>query len=56
MLYYALAFLLVGLTADALHLAGISTIAVQFSWVLFMIGTVLIVIHVFSKRSMASVT
>lgn len=45
MLYYALMFLVVGLIAGALNLAGISTLAVQISWILFLIGIVLLVIH-----------
>jgi len=50
MLYYALVFLIVGLIAGALHLAGISTVAVQISWVLFLIGVVLVAIHVVTGR------
>jgi len=45
MLYYALAFLVVGLIAGALNLAGVAGIAVQISWILFVIGVVLVVIH-----------
>ncbi|TKB70380.1 MAG: DUF1328 domain-containing protein [Nitrospira sp.] len=45
MLYYALMFLVVGLIAGALNLAGISTVAVQISWMLFVTGIVLLVIH-----------
>ena len=48
MLYYALMFLVVGLIAGALNLAGISTLAVQISWILFLIGIVLLVIHLIS--------
>lgn len=50
MLYYALVFLVVGLIAGALNLAGVSTVAVQISWVLFLIGVVLVAIHVISGR------
>ena len=39
MLYSALMFLVVGLIAGALNLAGVSTVAVQISWILFLIGT-----------------
>jgi uncharacterized membrane protein YtjA (UPF0391 family) len=51
MLYYALVFLLVGLVAGALGLAGIVAVALQISWVLFLIGIVLLVIHLVSGRS-----
>ncbi|MGH7181823.1 MAG: DUF1328 domain-containing protein [Nitrospiraceae bacterium] len=51
MLYYALVFLVVGLIAGALNLAGVSAIAVQISWILFVIGVVLIVIHLVTGRS-----
>jgi uncharacterized membrane protein YtjA (UPF0391 family) len=45
MLYYALVFLLVGLVAAALGLAGVAGVAIQISWILFVIGIVLLVIH-----------
>ena len=45
MLYDALVFLVVGLIAGALNLAGVAAIAAQISWILFVIGMVLIVIH-----------
>jgi uncharacterized membrane protein YtjA (UPF0391 family) len=51
MLYYALVFLLVGVIAGALNLAGVSAVAVQISWVLFLIGIVLVAIHVITGRS-----
>jgi uncharacterized membrane protein YtjA (UPF0391 family) len=51
MLYYALMFLVAGLTAGALNLAGVSTVAVQISWVLFLIGLVLVAIHVITGRT-----
>jgi uncharacterized membrane protein YtjA (UPF0391 family) len=51
MLYYALVFLIVGLIAGALHLAGLSAVAVQISWVLFLIGVVLVAIHVVTGRT-----
>jgi uncharacterized membrane protein YtjA (UPF0391 family) len=51
MLYYALVFLIVGLVAGALHLAGLSAVAVQISWVLFLIGVVLVAIHVVTGRT-----
>ena len=51
MLYYALMFLVVGLIAGALNLAGVAGIAVQISWILFVIGIVLVVIHLVTGRS-----
>jgi uncharacterized membrane protein YtjA (UPF0391 family) len=50
MLYFALMFLVVGLIAGALNVAGVAAIAVQISWILFVIGIVLIVIHLFTGR------
>jgi uncharacterized membrane protein YtjA (UPF0391 family) len=50
MLYYALVFLIVGLVAGALNLAGVSTVAVQISWILFLIGIVLVAIHMVTGR------
>lgn len=50
MLYYALVFLVVGLIAGALNLAGVSTGAVQISWMLFLIGIVLVAIHAVRGR------
>lgn len=51
MLYYALMFLVVGLMAGALNLAGISTVAVQISRMLFVVGIVLLVIHWITGRT-----
>lgn len=51
MLKYALMFLVVGLMAGALNLAGISTVAVQISWMLFVVGLVLLVIHWITGRT-----
>jgi uncharacterized membrane protein YtjA (UPF0391 family) len=50
MLYYALMFLVVGLIAGALGLFGIAAIAGQIAWVLFLIGVVLIILHMISGR------
>lgn len=47
MLYYALAFLVIGLIAGALGLFGVAQIASQIAWVLFIIGLVLLVVHLF---------
>lgn len=45
MLYYALMFPIVGLIAGVLGLAGIAAVAGQIAWILFLIGVILIVIH-----------
>jgi uncharacterized membrane protein YtjA (UPF0391 family) len=49
-LYYALMFLVVGLVAGALGLFGIAAIAGQIAWVLFLIGVVLIIVHMINGR------
>lgn len=51
MLYYTLVFLVVGVIAGALNLAGVSAIAVQISWILFLIEIVLVAIHVVTGPS-----
>jgi uncharacterized membrane protein YtjA (UPF0391 family) len=51
MLYYALVFLVVGVIAGALNLAGVSAVAVQISSVLFLVGIALVAIHVITGRS-----
>ena len=51
MLYYALVFLVVGVIAGALNLAGVEAVAVQISWVLFVIGIVLVAIHMIWGRT-----
>ena len=50
MLYYALVFLVVGLIAGALGLAGIAAVAGQIAWLLFLIGVVLIGVHLVTGR------
>jgi len=50
MLYYALMFLVVGLIAGALGLFGIAAIAGQIASVLFLIGVILVVVHMISGR------
>jgi uncharacterized membrane protein YtjA (UPF0391 family) len=45
MLYYALIFLVVGLVAGALGLMGVAAVASQISWILFLIGIVMLAIH-----------
>ena len=51
MLYSALMFLLLGLVAAALGLSGIAAVATQISWVLFVVGIVLLIIHVAKGRT-----
>jgi uncharacterized membrane protein YtjA (UPF0391 family) len=55
MLYYALLFLVVGLMTGALNFAGVSAGAVQTSWMLFLIGIVLLVIHLIMGRTSRTV-
>ena len=50
MLYYALVFLIVGLIAGALSVLGVAAIAIQISWILFVVGIVLIVFHLITGR------
>ena len=51
MLYFALVFLVIGLIAGVLNLAGVAAIAVQISWILFVIGIILVAIHLIMGRS-----
>ena len=51
MLYYGLVFLIVGLTAGAVSLPQVSSVAVQISWILSMIGIVLVAMYVFKGRT-----
>ena len=55
MLYYALMFLVVGLIAGALGISGVAAVASQIAWVLFLIGVVLLVIHIVSGNRPRSV-
>jgi uncharacterized membrane protein YtjA (UPF0391 family) len=50
MLYYALIFLVVGLIAGALGVSGVAAVASQIAWVLFVIGIVLLIVHLISGR------
>jgi uncharacterized membrane protein YtjA (UPF0391 family) len=50
MIYYALVFLIVGLIAGALGVTGVAAIASQIAWVLFLIGVVLLVVHLVTGR------
>jgi uncharacterized membrane protein YtjA (UPF0391 family) len=46
MLFYASVFLGVSLLGGALNFAGVTSVAVQISGILFLIGIVLVAIHV----------
>ena len=48
MIYYALVFLIVGLIAWVLGVAGVAAVASQTAWGLLLIGIVLVVIHLIS--------
>ena len=50
MLYYALVFLVLGLFASALGAYGVAAVASQIAWVLFVVGIVLLVVHLVSGR------
>ena len=53
MLYYALMFLLIGLVAGALGLFGVAAVASQISWVLFLVGIILLVAHLVTGRGVS---
>ena len=50
MLYYALVFLVVGLIAGVLGATGVAAIASQIAWILFIVGIILLVIHLATGR------
>jgi uncharacterized membrane protein YtjA (UPF0391 family) len=50
MLHYALMFLIVGLIAGALGLSGVAAVAGQIAWILFLVGVVLLIVHVARGR------
>jgi len=50
MLSMALTFLIVGLIAGVLGLYGVAAVATQIAWVLFLVGVVLLVIHMVGSR------
>jgi uncharacterized membrane protein YtjA (UPF0391 family) len=50
MLHYALMFLIVGLIAGVLGLSGIAAVAGQIAWILFLVGVVLLVVHIARGR------
>ena len=49
-LYYALVFLIVGLIAGVLGATGVAAIASQIAWILFIIGIILLVVHLATGR------
>jgi uncharacterized membrane protein YtjA (UPF0391 family) len=51
MLYYALLFLLLGLIAGAFGVYSVAAVASQIAWVLFLVGVILLVVHLLSGRS-----
>lgn len=51
MLYYALVFLVVGLIAGALGLFGVAAVATQIAWILFLIGVIILVVHLVTGRN-----
>lgn len=51
MLHYALIFLVVGLIAAALGLSGVAGVATQISWILFVIGIILLLVHLIKGRT-----
>ena len=55
MLYYALVFLIVGLIAGALGVYGVAAMASQIAWVLFVIGIVLLMVHLLSGRTRSAI-
>jgi uncharacterized membrane protein YtjA (UPF0391 family) len=44
-------FLVVGLVAGALGLFGVAAVASQIAWILFLVGVILLVVHLFTGRS-----
>jgi uncharacterized membrane protein YtjA (UPF0391 family) len=46
MLYYAAVFIVMGLIGHVLYLDGMTSVAVQMSWILGLIGAVLGMVHV----------
>ena len=50
MLYYALIFFVLGLIAGAMGLFGLAAIAGQIAWFLFLIGIILLVVHMATGR------
>jgi uncharacterized membrane protein YtjA (UPF0391 family) len=46
-------FLIVGLIAGALGLTGVAAVAGQIAWILFLIGVVLLIVHMARGRRVA---
>ena len=53
MLHYALLFLIVGLIAGVLGMSGIAAVAGQIAWILFLVGVVLLIVHMARGRRVA---
>ena len=51
MVYYALMFLVLGVIAGVLHVAGVAAVTAPMSWVLFVTGILLGTIYVITERS-----
>ena len=51
MLYYALLFLIVGIVAAVLGASGVAAVATQISWVLFVVGMLLLLVHLLRGRT-----
>lgn len=52
MLSHGVMFMVVGLLAGALNLAGVPSVTVQISWSLYLIGTLLVSISVVAGRTL----
>jgi len=50
MLHCALVFLVIGLVAGALGLFGVASVATQIAWILFLVGAVLLIVHLVTGR------
>lgn len=50
MFYSALVFLIVGLIAAALGVYGVAALTAQIAWLLFLVGVVLLLLHVVRGR------
>ena len=46
MLYYAAAFLVIGLIGHVLYLDGVTSVAAHMSWILVLTGAVVAMVHV----------
>ena len=51
MLSYALMFLIVGIVAAVLGASGVAVVATQISWVLFVVGMVLLLVHLLKGQT-----